>query len=349
MTLTEASYLTRRTIRLTVFLVIILVTARLLWLTGFKVYRRFVPEPPPTPTVSFGKLPKINFPTRENLPEFSFLLETPEGGLPKTQTIEKVYFMPRPIPYFLALDQARAKANRLGFTGGEEKISDTLYRFRNPRSSQILEMNIVSGAFSVRYDLEQDPQLPTLRPESSEVAAAAVRSFLSSAGLLSDDLADGKITYVFFKKITGGITSVVSLSEANFVKVNIFRHDFDSLPVVPPDVADANVWFLVSGAREREKQIVAGEYHYFAVDSQQSSTYPLKTSDEAFSELKEGGGFIAKLGQNQDGKVTIRRVFLAYFDPEEPQDFMQPIFVFEGDRNFSAYVPAITADYYSQE
>lgn len=349
MTLTETAYLTRRAIRLGTFILILLVVARIAWVGGFRIYRSFVPQSPPAPTVSFGKLPSLSFPTREDLPEFSFLLETPEGGLPQTPEITKVYFMPAPAPSFLALDEARRIANRLGFTASEEKISDTIYRFRNPESSQVLEMNIVTEAFSISYNLEQDPELATLRPESSEVAAATVRSFLSSARLLAEDLAQGRVTYEFFKKAPGGITGVVSLSEANFVKVNIFRQDYNELAVLPPDVTDANVWFLVSGAREREREIVAGEYHYFAADSQQFSTYPLKKTEEAFAELEAGQGFIARLGQNQDGKVTIRRIYLAYYDPEEPQEFLQPIFVFEGDKNFAAYVPAVASQYYSQE
>jgi len=42
------------------------------------------------------------------------------------------------------------------------------------------------------------------------------------------------------------------------------------------------------------------------------------------------------------GQVTIRNIYLAYFEPVTLTNYLQPIFVFEGDNNFVAYVPAIS-------
>ena len=41
----------------------------------------------------------------------------------------------------------------------------------------------------------------------------------------------------------------------------------------------------------------------------------------------------------------IRKVSLAYFEPVTPAQFLQPVYVFEGDRGFAAYVPAIVDKY----
>jgi hypothetical protein len=51
------------------------------------------------------------------------------------------------------------------------------------------------------------------------------------------------------------------------------------------------------------------------------------------------------LGDNQEGQITIRNIFLAYFESEEPQNYLQPIFVFEGDKNFTAYVSAVDPEW----
>jgi hypothetical protein len=110
---------------------------------------------------------------------------------------------------------------------------------------------------------------------------------------------------------------------------------------------EANVWALISGASNKSQQIIAAEYHYFPVDETQFSTYPLKTPAEAFDELQTGTPFIADLGTNKDGaSLKIRRIYLAYFDPDTECDFYQPIYVFEGDNGFIAYVPAVASDYY---
>ena len=100
-------------------------------------------------------------------------------------------------------------------------------------------------------------------------------------------------------------------------------------------------------AQNKDQQIIAAEYHYHPVDETQFSTYPIKTPTEAFDELQTGTPFIADKGVNKDGaNLKIRRVYLAYFDPEEETDFYQPIYVFEGDNGFTAYVPAVTSNYY---
>jgi len=75
----------------------------------------------------------------------------------------------------------------------------------------------------------------------------------------------------------------------------------------------------------------------------------LKTAQVAFEDLKVGKGYIANIGLNKDGKVVIRRIYLAYFDPNIPSSFYQPVIVFEGDRSFLAYVPAITDAYLQRE
>jgi len=348
MTLTEAAYLARRIIRLTLFSLILLIVGRFVFLTGIKLYNRFFPKPPPPPTVSFGKLPKINFPERSNLPNLEISLQTPDGNLPTFATTSKVYLIPRPRSSLFREDDARSKARQLGFTGEEEKVSDILYRFKNPGTGAVLEINIVLGTFSIDYNLDSDPNLGKFRAPTQDQADDIARSFLAGAGLLAKDLSPSKTTFDLFKKTSGGISPAVSLSEANFVRVNFFRDDYDNLPVKSVNSSRANVWFLVSGSPQQEKKIIAGEYHYFEIDEQKYATYPIKTTQLAFEELKNGKGFIAELGDNKDGKITIRRVLFGYYDPENYLGFLEPIFIFEGDRDFTAYVPAVTADFYGE-
>jgi hypothetical protein len=39
--------------------------------------------------------------------------------------------------------------------------------------------------------------------------------------------------------------------------------------------------------------------------------------------------------------VVIRDITLQYYDPDTAQQFMQPVYVFTGDPDFTAYVPAV--------
>lgn len=345
--LTQVSITTRKVIRYGVYFAIFLVIARVVLGVGIKIYRTFFPAPPPPPTVSFGKLPKLPFPQKDKV-NLTFTLETPEGGYPKLAPQAKVYFMPKPSSGLLSLDITREKVRNLGFDTKEEAVSQTVYRFRYKEVPATLTFDIVTGGFSISYDLAADPSILNKRPPAGEVAASNVRSYLSSANLLPSDLT-GPTTYEFLKPQEGKLVPALSLSDSNIAKVNFFRKSFDSLPSLTPDPTQANVWFLVSGEAQRGKQVVAAEYHYFSVDEGKTGTYPLKTSQAAWEELTKGGVYIASLGTNKEGdSIKIRRIYLAYYDAGTPTDFFQPIIVFEGDHDFVAYAPAVTSEFYGE-
>jgi hypothetical protein len=345
--LTHIAVTTRKIIRYSVFFVIFLIVAKILFDIGSGVYRKFFPAPPPPPTVSFGKLPKLPFPDSPKV-SLTYSLETPEGGLPLLDTQAKVFFMPKLAANLLALDVAREKSQALGFLPTEQEVSPTIYRFPHRDTPSTLEMNIVTGIFSISYDLGADPSPIERKPPAPEIAASTVRSYLSSADLLPDDLT-GPTVHEFLKIDSKNLIGAISLSDSDLVKINFFRKTYADLPSLTPEPNKGNVWFIVSGAQERTKQIIAAEYHYFPVDEGKLSTYPLKTAQIAWDELAGGSAFIASTGQNKEGdSIKIRRVYLAYYDAGVPTEFFQPIVVFEGDNGFVAYVPAVTADYYGE-
>lgn len=345
--LTVTAFYSRLAIKYAIAFLVFLVLARIAWQVGFGIYRHYFPPAPPPPTVSFGKLPELAFPSQEGIAKFSYTLELPEGDFPKTPTILPVFVQPAPRSSIVALDQARRIAQRLGFTGGEESLSQSIYRFRKKEVPAALQMNIITGAFSINYDLLSDPAPAQTRPPTAEVAAATIRSSLSGANIWPEDFTEGRTNSLFLKNEGGQLVLALSLSDANFVKVDFFRKNYNDIVAVTPAVKQGNVWFLVSGATSSERRIVAGEYHYFPVEEERSSTYPVKTSQVAWEELNAGQGSIINPGANKNN-VVIRRVYLAYYDNNLPQEFFQPVFVFEGDNEFVAYVPAVTRDYYGK-
>jgi hypothetical protein len=345
--LTNIAITIRKIIRYGIFFLIFLIVGRIVLGIGLGIYRTIFPPAAPPPTVSFGKLPKLPFPEKTT-PNFSYTLETTEGGLPKLPTQAKVFFAPKLSPNLLSLDLTKEKAGSLGFEAEPIKVSETIYRFSHKNSPATLEVNIITGVFSISYDLGADSSPLQRRPPVAEVAASQVRSYLSSSNSLPEDLI-GPTNNNYLKLSEGKFVSALSLSEANLVKVNLFRKNYDDLPSLTPDPNESNVWFIISGALEREKQIIAGQYHYFPVDEGKYSTYPIKTAQAAWDELNSNKAFIATPGVNKEGdNVKIRKIYLAYYDAGQPADFYQPIFVFEGDRGFIAYTSAVTSDYYGE-
>lgn len=306
-------------------------------------WKKVHPAPPPLPTVSFGKIPKIAFPNQEWPRELEFKLETIQGQLPTVENVARVYLMPKTTPTFFALTQAKDRAKKMGFTGEPELIGKNTYRWRSATEPPTtLEMDILTNSFRLSYPYQTDQSI--LEPKNlpnTQQASQETKTFLNNNGLLGEDLSSGQAGARYLRWESSELVPALSLSEADFISVNLFRADIDNYKILPPNPPKSLVYFLFSGDRTPGKRILEIEYNHTPIDKQIYGTYPLKPIATAWQELKEGKGFIARLDQKEDKQVTVRKVSLAYFDSPSTQDYLQPIFVFEGDKNFLGYVPAI--------
>ncbi len=346
MTLTNAAFYSRKGIKYGFIFILVLIFGRVVWTSSATVYKMIFPPPPAAPTVAFGKLPALPFADKPGLPNFTFTLQTTTGELPPTPATVEVYFMPQRPVTFLGLDEATVLARGRSYNRPPYQLTETIYRFERENSASVLDVNTVNRTFSVSYNLEASPELLTIRPDSTQRALNAVLYFLSPGDLLTPELETGKQTFQFYKAQPPDLVETISLSEGNFIRVNLFRTDLNKLPILTPDRNKSNVWFLVSGDTSSDKQIVAGEYHYFPVDESKFSTYPIKTAQVAWDELNMGKGYIAQVPVNKQAQIVIRRVGLAYYDSGLPQGFLQPIYFFEGE-GFTAYIPAVTDQFYA--
>ncbi|MGB9911362.1 MAG: hypothetical protein ACPLKP_02025 [Microgenomates group bacterium] len=341
-TLTETAYITRRSIKIGIIAIFLFIIGKIIFNLGTKIWRQLHPPPPPPPTVSFGKLPKIEFPSSSSDLNLSFKLETIEGGLPNLPTVAKVYFITPIRPNLLALERANQLAKKLGFRSQPQPINEKIYRWQGEKTATTLEIDINTLNFHLYYDYQNDPQIINEKNlPNQQQAAQEVKSFLANAELLPQDLASGTAEFRYFRWQPPNLVPALSLSEADFIQVNLFRADIEGVKVFPPNLDKPLIYFLFSGSRSPDKRIVEIKYIYYPIQTEIFGTYPLKPLSQAWTELQNKKGFIARLGENQDGQITIRKIYLGYYDSETPQNYLQPIYVFEGDRNFLAYVSAI--------
>lgn len=342
-TLTQTAYYTRKGIKYGSIALVVFLILRFIWGITSAYLRKIHPPSPPPPTVSFGKLPKIDFPQKKDLPKLTFRLETIQGTAPKLDTIGKVYFSVKPGATLLSLDRAKETAKKMGFSTNPQALSSRTYRFQtNTIPPTTLDIDIITGNFKLYYDFSGDQTILTEKKlPSNDQAISEAKSFLQSSGLSASDLSLGKASVSYLKYQAPNLLPAISLSEADFVKVGLFREDLDKLPILPENPSQPPISFLFSGARSRDKRIVEINYNYNKIEKESFATYPLKSTQTAWQELQDGKGFIASLGENTDGKITVRKIYLAYFDSSEPQNFLQPVFVFEGDRDFFAYVSTV--------
>lgn len=344
MTLTEVAFYTRKTIKWGGIVFAILLVLVILWQPLLMLKNAIMPSP--RPTAEFGTLPNIDL---EEFPKSKgqFVLQTTTGELPKEiRKIAKVYLIPGYKSSFFDLEKAKQVAQQFGFNPEASKITDVVYRFTHPQMPAVLDINIVNRAFAISYSLDKTPELLQKRPQSEKDAIQTATSFLSRGGFMTDELKKGESETQLLKIQNGKLTPAIALSETTFIKVNLQRANLDGLPVINPNPDKSSVWFLVAG--QNEGKIIAGEYHHFPVDETKSSAYPIKTVEEAWNELQSGQGYVIRAS----GEPIVRRVYLAYLDTGKPQEFLQPVFVFDGGNkgsNLRVIVPAITHNYYSQQ
>lgn len=358
--LTQVAIISRKSIRYGVYILIFLITIRFVFRTSLSFYNTLFPKPPPPPTVAFGGLPELPFP-EQTIPEgITYKLETPEGVLPTIIEQLPVYFMPAISSSIRGLDFAKQNAEMLGFDPDGRVIAENIpnvYFFQRRNAPSNLTINIVTGVFSISYDLNADPTVLGNIPPAPDDAKAKVKGYLSSAQLFEKDLTGPPTTQ--FLQIRGGkFIEALSLSESDFIKVSFFRKNVEfwekEFPSYTPTFPEGNIWFMLSGSGVRDKSIIAAEYHYFPIDEEKFATYPLRTAETAWEDLKSGKGFIVgPMGDSGEiaisGEVTIRRIYPAYYDAGQYTQFYQPVIVFEGDNDFMAFIPAITDEYYGTQ
>jgi hypothetical protein len=312
------------------------------WIGGLavKVYlAAHTPYVPPT--VRFQILPKIVFPDKK-FERKEFSLELPNDTYPKFKDQAKVYVIYRSKSVIGELEAAKKTAALMGFRKEPTEIKTGIYEFADSLTNRTLTMNVLSGNFNLSYPYLADQLL--LNPDEMSDKAGAVsvaKSFLQQAGKMYPDLEEGENKISYWKIAFGGLKETPGLNDANLVRVDFFRKKLDgNQEMVTDDLSKASVSVLVSGSSLAAKKIVEVEYKYINVDVSAPSTYPIKTPEAAYEDLKMGYYWPAK--DSEAKSTVIRKVTLAYFEPVTPAQFLQPVYVFGGDGGFTAYVPAVT-------
>jgi len=309
---------------------------------GFNQWQKTHPSPTPAPNVLFGKLSKIKFPSSDYPYPQNFVLETVGGELPEASSSAKVYQIAKKLPSLLAPRHAQEFANRLGFTNPPISKTPTKYTFENPKNPlQTLDLDIVNFNFTLQYQFMLNRGVFDERnlPYPDQAKEEAIR-FFQETGNFPADLQNGKQEVSFLKFTGQKLITTTSLSRAQAVRVDFFRSDVDTFSLLEPEFKKSSVFIVFSGSKIREERIVLAQFNYFEVNYQTPATYSIKTSQQAWEELKAGKAFIAQWLEGKK-KVVIRKVYLAYLDLPGDQNFLQPIFVFEGDNDFIAYLPAV--------
>lgn len=350
--LTETADVSKKVILGLLGVVVALIVGRVLLNVSVSVWKNLNPPEPAGPTLGFGALPRLEFPN-SRAGELTYRLETIGSAIPSFGD-EGGNAVVYPIVFersgFLDLDRAKSQAASLGFVFEPELIAGTEYRWtKSEPLPAILNLDSVANTFTLDVAWETDPGFfnNTATPTQQQAVSEA-RSYLKRAQFLPKDLDEGRSRAVFLQYSGGRFVETLSLSEADFVQVDLFRRYVqEDFRVWPTDPFHGLARVIVSSSRGQGERIVSAEYEHTQVNYEQPETYPIITGPEAWQLLNNGKAFVASAPENGD-EAVVRRVSLGYYDSLDDQPFMQPVYVFEGDDDFVAYVPAIRPEYFRQ-
>jgi len=342
-TLTEVSYYTRRGVKWGLIGLVVILLAPVFW-RGIKgIYLKLYPAPPPLPTVAYGTLPQLKFSQANGQYKPALKLETVDGKLPKLDTVGRVYVVNVNKSRLLELDRVKSRVRSLGFSAEPQQVDEQTYKFTHPAIPATLTVDVIYNTYKYVYDWTLDQALYSAQAvPNSDQAFLEAKSFFQTLGILGSDLADGKPKISYFAAQPPQMVPTLSLSQANFVRVDLFRADRDKLPWVTTQGSLSPVNIVFSGVADRNKRVVVANYTYSNLLEGNFATYPLRSVDQAWNELQQSKSWVAHEAGSQ---VTIRKIYLAYYESSQPQEFVQPVFVFEGDGGYMAYVLAIDPQY----
>jgi len=347
LTLTEATHFGRLVVKYGGLFLAVLIVGRV-FLTSFIAFWRAVnPPPPPPPTVGFGRLPNIPFLAQsvEDKPQ-SYRLETASGTTPSFGDRAKVFLMLRSIPNLLADQRAREVAATYDFVFEPEVIGINTYRWQKSQPLETrLEINVFNNNFKISSNYLSKPELLSNNNLLDDFEAVQlVKTFLRNSDLLPQDIATAAGEIVYLKSLGGELQPAVSFSDADFLQIDLNRMPIDNLyRMYGPEGYKGSIHAIISGAFKGSNSIVELEFSYQEIDYQQIETYPVRSSQQAFRALQAGEGYIVDLESEEE--VIIRQVSLGYYQSDEEQDYLQPVYVFEGDKGFLGYIPAVSEEY----
>ena len=340
LTLTKATEETRAFIKWTIIIIASILSIILIFNIGKIVKEIFYPTPQAPPTVAYGILPAIEFPVQTQSTQITYTLNTLSGVFPTFPDRASVFPIAKPVPNLLTIQRARDRVQLLQFSGNGTKISDGIYSWTSDKPYfQQLIYNVFTENYTYTTDFltSFDPSR-TLTKSQTNNAQRVFMDFLTTFKSIPSDMDKSKTKITPLTVQNGSPVEVTSIASASIIRVDLYQQNLNDFPIVYPHPPQSTTYGLVGILNGLH---VLNMNYVHQAPSQESATYPIKTAEKAFADLKKGKGYIAS-HQDDATQIGITEVSLAYYASDNDQKFLQPVFVFQGPNEFRAYVPAVT-------
>ncbi len=341
---------------------------------GSAVYKNIFP-PKNQPTLAFGKLEPLKLESKQITNEApKFTLNTKNGALPVFPDRMIVYKF-NPVEYtYNAGRTASEHATRLFMTDANlsSDISGDTYRWLDPATGTSLSININKKDLVSKTPLNNAEISAIKLPINSIDQSRALGKFntlLFNIERYNDDLYPQGTQYIAMGRYKNDqLVETTSTAEAQIVRVDLFR-SINKYPIFGPTYRKGLLhgWIAnpLPGEDNQAYNYPLLELYYHTINQDPSATYPVIPIATVWQEVIKNKGIISEVVPKGSSPfqsytpVAIDRIFvnnirLAYVESEEIQEYLQPIYVFEGNYtnvngeggNIYIYYPAIAGTYY---
>ncbi len=331
------------------------------------------PSPSPTPymNAAYGVLPALALPDTISVSQGKqFALETIDGRVPESTGSATVYEILKKSPELDYVVSSENLANKLSFGGVKAvKNSDTTFAFLDPADpNKRLEIDFIYKNINFRYDnLAAYVSLVRGATPTIERARSEAMSYLGQARPELRNLKGALVTekditghYVYLDPTIQQTTPVNTQLQANMTLVNIPRLPVNGVPIISPYTTKSLINFTYTGVTTSasttnfQTRLLNAEITYWELNNAPRvlGVYPLRSAQQAWNTLNSGKGIILSPSNSGD-QYNVRYIYLAYYEPPIYQPYLQPVWVFEGDKpqesdfQFRAIVPAVQEQFAS--
>lgn len=331
MTLTQTAIIVKQLIFFSIIFLILAISG----LIGYRFWYNYnlsqTPPPEEKPNLLFGKLPAPDFPPiLVSSSNFTYSIDTVTGNLPKLgqdpgfDKIIKVFFIPKPYATLLAPDRSKSLAENLNLFSEPQILSETEYRYES--EGKTLNINLDSGNFTY---INNNVQKETQSLDSDEKLIADFKRILQRVGV--------------FKEKLGAKSKVSILQNQNnatsSAQISLWQDPLDKREIYTPKFNQALITAEVQGLAQDLQNYLSISYTFWTIDETTFATYPAKSPQQAFEDLKNGLGVV--IIEPAKSQVSITSLSLGYYLSDQYTPYLLPIYVFEGP-HFVSYISAVS-------
>ena len=347
MTLTQTATLVKQVMKISI-IALVLGTASFI---GFKIwYAYYLAHLPPVeekPDTKFGLLPKPDLPQGSvSTSNFSYSLDTTTGGLPKVgidpgfEKIIKVYFVTQTFASLLAPERSESLAKKFDINLPPIILSEIRYRFKDKDKELLVDLDNGNFSYSKAATISAKVSL-----DDDDKLVSDFGQILSTLGVMKDGLRNARSKITLLRATGGNYIPTQLRAEAVASQISLWPAPIDKKAIFTADFNKSLVSATVFGSAGSLDNYLSLNFTYYPIDTSTFATYPVKTPEAAFDNLRSGKGVI--IVEPDKPQVSITSVSLGYYLSENYSPYLQPIYVFEGP-NFVAYVIAISEQFQAQ-